>query len=135
MLLAVLDVVLANGDLNSAAALEADGEGNFRSALPLHGALVVDIIPRAMTLLAITRMVFYAAAVTDKCARVPALINSLRLEKEEWEMQQHLVDYIIHSDAGFYVYGVRLTIALVLKLCYFSCVVVFGLGTKIVAKA
>mmetsp|Transcript_43879 Transcript_43879/g.113331 ORF Transcript_43879/g.113331 Transcript_43879/m.113331 type:complete len:985 (+) Transcript_43879:49-3003(+) len=79
--------------------------------------------------------VFRAAAVTEKCSRVPAMINSWTFEDEgSGSMmdlsRQYVVQYIIHSAAGFYVMGVRLTAFQALKLSYFVVLVLVTLGTQ-----
>eukprot|EP00929_Paragymnodinium_shiwhaense_P074212 TRINITY_DN37957_c0_g1_i2.p1 TRINITY_DN37957_c0_g1~~TRINITY_DN37957_c0_g1_i2.p1 ORF type:complete len:1190 (-),score=272.66 TRINITY_DN37957_c0_g1_i2:276-3845(-) len=70
---------------------------------------------------------FRAAAVTEKCERTPALVNSLILDSMDTinHDRQYMVAYIEHSAAGFYVQGVRLTASLVLKVCYFAVFATF----------
>ena len=49
---------------------------------------------------------FRAAAVTEKCSRAPALVNSLVVEEDVMDdARQYLVQYIEHSAAGFYIKG------------------------------
>merc|ERR1712107_374078 len=69
---------------------------------------------------------FRAATVTEKCSRVPALLNSWRFGESEVDHgRQHLVQYITHSAAGFYVKGVRLNAYMALKLTYLLMTVMF----------
>eukprot|EP00928_Gymnodinium_smaydae_P092905 TRINITY_DN7688_c0_g1_i1.p2 TRINITY_DN7688_c0_g1~~TRINITY_DN7688_c0_g1_i1.p2 ORF type:complete len:480 (+),score=106.52 TRINITY_DN7688_c0_g1_i1:1730-3169(+) len=71
------------------------------------------------------------AAVSEKCSRVPALMNTLRLEGSPINFErQYVVQYIEHSGAGFYVKGVRLTTFMVLKLAYGVGVFVFAVATR-----
>jgi len=45
-------------------------------------------------------------------------------------VRQYAVQYIINSAAGFYVFDVRLTTAMVLRVMYVSGALVFGLVTN-----
>jgi len=70
--------------------------------------------------------VFYRAVdVTDLCARVPSLINSWGFGtcRILYDAQQ-AVQYVIQSEAGYYVSGVRITTQTSMKLTYLLCVVV-----------
>lgn len=78
--------------------------------------------PVLLLLYSLTR----AAAVSEKCSRVAPFINSWDFPSEEeeyyqqWlhEGRQYIVQYIMQSEAGFYVKGVRLSNFTVMKLCY-----------------
>jgi len=72
-----------------------------------------------------------AAEVTEKCARVPSLVNSLSFGQDVDARRHFLVEYISYSLAGFYVQEVRLTAAMAIKLTYISGLIVFGLVTKV----
>eukprot|EP00927_Polykrikos_kofoidii_P044035 TRINITY_DN38121_c0_g1_i1.p1 TRINITY_DN38121_c0_g1~~TRINITY_DN38121_c0_g1_i1.p1 ORF type:complete len:828 (-),score=113.71 TRINITY_DN38121_c0_g1_i1:145-2589(-) len=63
---------------------------------------------------------FRAAVVTEKCLRVPALVNSLISEHKDTINvdRSYMVEYLEHSAAGFYVYGVRVTAFMVMKYTY-----------------
>lgn len=79
--------------------------------------------------------VFRAAAITEMCNRVPALINSWsRTEHLIDHEKQYIVQYIMHSAAGFYVKGVRLNATWALKLLYLFGVLLFSLLTQSVLK-
>lgn len=84
----------------------------------------------ALTLYAI----FKAAAITEKCSRVPSLVNSWIRRGEggvEFDHQrQYMVQYIMHSSAGFYVKGVRLSAMWAWKMTYLMGVVVFTLASQ-----
>merc|ERR1712032_1152460 len=86
------------------------------------GEVLPALLPGSIITLGLTRVFLCAAGVTDKCARVPALVNSLSFGNDLDHDRQYVVEYIIHSAAGFYVFEVRLTSAMVLKFCYLSCV-------------
>ncbi|CAJ1407625.1 unnamed protein product, partial [Effrenium voratum] len=60
-----------------------------------------------------------AAAVTEKASRVAPLVNSWKFESKKDSMdenRQYVVQYIIQSEAGFYMKGVRLTAGTVQKM-------------------
>lgn len=59
---------------------------------------------------------------------MPSLVNSLGFGAGIDHVRQQTVDYITSSAAGFYVFGIRLTTALVLKIIYIWCVLVIGLS-------
>jgi hypothetical protein len=78
------------------------------------------------------RTLFGAAAVSEKCSRVPPLVNSLVFDENPIDYErQYMVQYITSSAAGFYVKGVRLTSTMVLKLTYGMIIVTFTLVTKV----
>jgi hypothetical protein len=72
-------------------------------------------------------VMFRLASVTEKCCRVPALVNSWSFEESQIDHgRQYVVEYIEHSAAGFYVKGVRLSGFMAFKLGYVMGVVVFS---------
>lgn len=76
---------------------------------------------------------FKAAEVTEKCTRVPSLVNSLTFN-HDMDVERHfLVEYVTYSMAGFYVGEVRLTAAMALKITYVSVLAAFGLLTRLTA--
>lgn len=80
--------------------------------------------------------VFRAAAITEQCYRVPALVNSWIFEEREIDHQkQYVVQYIVHSSAGFYVKGIRLNSTLAFKMSYLSGVLFFTMLTQRVLKS
>lgn len=95
---------------------------------------LLALLPATIVMLGITRIFFNAAAVTEKCTRVPALVNSLHFGKDFDQERQYVVEYIIHSAAGFYVFEVRLTSYMALKFLYVSCVCAFAVATKVVSE-
>jgi len=79
--------------------------------------------------------VFRAAAITEQCSRVPALVNSWMFPGRVMDLEKrYIVEYITHSAAGFYVRGVRLTATWALKLSYLCGVLLFSLLTQSVLK-
>jgi len=79
--------------------------------------------------------VFRAAAITEKCNRVPALVNSWMLTERHIDHEkQYVVQYIMHSAAGYYVMGARLNATWALKLSYLFGVLLFSLLTQSVLK-
>eukprot|EP00929_Paragymnodinium_shiwhaense_P079858 TRINITY_DN41627_c0_g1_i1.p1 TRINITY_DN41627_c0_g1~~TRINITY_DN41627_c0_g1_i1.p1 ORF type:complete len:835 (+),score=123.40 TRINITY_DN41627_c0_g1_i1:86-2590(+) len=86
--------------------------------------------------LLLSMYLFYRAAiVSDKCSRVPSLVNSITDENDPTDGdRQYMVQYIQQSQAGFYVKGIRLTLVLVVKLSYLIGVVFFTLITRAVSQ-
>lgn len=80
-------------------------------------------------LLALIAVAFLRSAfVTDRCRRVPSLVNTLVLNGVvdfEW---QCLVRFISDSDAGCYIYNVPVTTAMVLRFLYFCGAFMFGVS-------
>jgi len=90
---------------------------------PLQAVLWLGWVypPVLLLLYSLTR----AAAVSEKCSRVAPFINSWDFPDEEEECleslhegRQYIVQYIMQSEAGFYVKGVRLCNFTIMKLCY-----------------
>jgi len=75
---------------------------------------------------------YCSAMVTEKCSRVPALINSWGADHEGFEYEtQYAVQYVSHSAAGFYVKGVRLNAFMTLKVTYLLGVIGLTLVTRV----
>lgn len=83
-------------------------------------------IPNVLIICGVLRVFVVAAAVTDKCMRVPSLVNSLSFGAGTDRDRQHLVEYIAHSAAGFYICDVRLTLGMLTKFIYVWAVILFG---------
>lgn len=104
--------------------------------LQMIGFQVLELLPSFFLALCAVAVFVKAAAVTEKCSRVPSLINSMCFEGEEInEDRQFVVQYITNSNAGFYVKGVRLTASMVIKLLYLCGAAVFGLATKLLSSS
>lgn len=83
-----------------------------------------------------------AASVTGRACRVAPLVNSWKFESEspvegEDEVEsgmdpgrQYVVQYIIQSEAGFYMKGVRIAASDVQKMCYYLLAFTFGLASR-----
>jgi len=70
---------------------------------------------------------FRAADVTQLCIRVPAIINSMSFGADKVPYDtQHAAQYIIQSETGFYIEGVRITSSLGVKITYLVCIVVWA---------
>lgn len=91
-------------------------------------------LPTVVLVFAITRVFFCAGAVTDKCARVPALVNSLDVGSGLDHDRLYVVEYISHSQAGFYMFEARVTSAVVLKVFYFSCIVILSIASRVITQ-
>mmetsp|Transcript_115229 Transcript_115229/g.225989 ORF Transcript_115229/g.225989 Transcript_115229/m.225989 type:complete len:319 (-) Transcript_115229:103-1059(-) len=105
--------------------------------LPLIVLDVVDLeagvfgsLPAFIVACGVLYLIVMAAAISEKCTRVPALINAISFGPGTSRERQHVVDYINSSAAGFYVFGVRLSTGMVMKFAYGWCVVAVGLITK-----
>jgi len=101
------------------------------------GMILLGYVQVLLTAFATIALFAKAASVTEKCSRVPALINSMVPEdgdKIDHE-RQYLVTYIRHSDAGFYVKGSRFTAAMLVKFCYLLGTVICGLGSTVLTIA
>lgn len=83
-------------------------------------------------ILGLTQMFLRASGVTDHCTRLPSFINSLSFGDTLDASRMYIVDYIVHSQAGFYVFEVRLTSDLVLKTMYLGLTAIGAIVTKIV---
>lgn len=80
--------------------------------------------------------VFRAAAITEQCNRVPALVNSWVFEERELDREkQHVVQHIMHSFAGFYVKGIRLNASVAFKMSYLSGMLLFTFFTQRLLKS
>lgn len=71
-----------------------------------------------------------AAEVTGRCTRVPAFLNSFDLPQGS-----RLVEYVIHSNAGFHIFQARLTTFSALKFIYLIVVVTTTVITKVIADS
>eukprot|EP00929_Paragymnodinium_shiwhaense_P098108 TRINITY_DN59648_c0_g1_i1.p1 TRINITY_DN59648_c0_g1~~TRINITY_DN59648_c0_g1_i1.p1 ORF type:complete len:806 (-),score=129.56 TRINITY_DN59648_c0_g1_i1:80-2497(-) len=88
------------------------------------------LLPSSLLILVLLRTFLAAGAVTDRCARVPSLVNALSFGSDIDPGRQCVVDYIVQSAAGFYVFEVPVTCAMALKFAYLGGVVAFGLVTN-----
>jgi len=92
------------------------------------------IVPGALIMLLFVRAFLVAASITDKCARVPALVNSLCFGPGMEHRRYLLVNFIGSSGAGFYVCEIRLTMAVAMKFMYMWSIVACGLATNLLAS-
>mmetsp|Transcript_7678 Transcript_7678/g.19022 ORF Transcript_7678/g.19022 Transcript_7678/m.19022 type:complete len:188 (-) Transcript_7678:100-663(-) len=104
----------------------------FRSSEDVFRSMPSSLVMAAVMLVGQYR----AAAVTEKCLRVPALMNSLVVQGHPINgALEFLVQFITQSAAGFYVRGVRLTAFMVLKGAYVCVMVVVGLAMRLSTSA
>lgn len=92
-------------------------------------AAVPSVLPGALIVLTISRAFFAAASITEKCARVPALVNSFDFGPGMEMSREHLAESIRRSDLGFVVCHLRLTWSMALKFAYVWAVVALGIAT------
>eukprot|EP00811_Abedinium_folium_P003935 NODE_1361_length_2505_cov_7.190496.p1 GENE.NODE_1361_length_2505_cov_7.190496~~NODE_1361_length_2505_cov_7.190496.p1 ORF type:complete len:753 (+),score=152.82 NODE_1361_length_2505_cov_7.190496:2-2260(+) len=100
------------------------------TCLPCIQGILAALPSGAMVLYVFSR----AAAVTDKCQHVPAFVNSWHSDDGSVDKMHHFVQYVVNSSAGFYVFRVRLTTFMVLKVTYFILALGFSLVTSIMLK-
>lgn len=92
------------------------------------------LIAGGIVLLGLAQMFLRASAVTDHCERLPAFVNSLYFGCNHDPGRMYLVQYMTYSQAGFYVFEVRLTSDLVLKFFYVICMALFAVATKVMTS-
>lgn len=92
------------------------------------------LIPGSFLMIGIARIFFKAADVTSRCARVPPLINAITFGPDFDPERQYVVEYILHSAAGFYLFEIRLTSDMTLKFAYLCVVAIFTLMTQILSE-
>jgi len=78
-----------------------------------------------------------AAGVTEKASRVAPLVNSWNFENDDEDNpawmdlgRQYIVQYMIQSEAGFYLQGMRLHRFQVTKLSYYFAAFIFALFSR-----
>ena len=76
------------------------------------------LIPLCMLALGMLKVFFKAADVTDRCARVPSLINACDFGADIDRDRQYIVEYVQNSAAGFYFFEIRLTSSMTFKFSY-----------------
>lgn len=89
------------------------------------------LVPAFLVMLSVSRIFFKAAEVTDRCMRVPSLINACMFGPDIDAERQYVVDYIRNSDAGFYMFEFRLTSNMTLKFGYLCIVAGFAIMTQL----
>lgn len=86
--------------------------------IALAGAPSVHLLPGFLISCGDIYTLLVTATVSEKCARVPALINAISFGAGTERRRQHTVEYISSSAAGFYVLDTRLTTSMVVKMMY-----------------
>lgn len=87
------------------------------------GSSLWAMAPAVLALLSVSYVSFFIAEVTSKCDRVPAFVNTLDLGEALDYNRQYLVDYVINSRAGFYMFEIRITSEMVVKAVYVGFVI------------
>eukprot|EP00747_Dinoflagellata_sp_TGD_P141590 gnl/TRDRNA2_/TRDRNA2_176147_c0_seq1.p1 gnl/TRDRNA2_/TRDRNA2_176147_c0~~gnl/TRDRNA2_/TRDRNA2_176147_c0_seq1.p1 ORF type:complete len:754 (+),score=61.89 gnl/TRDRNA2_/TRDRNA2_176147_c0_seq1:15-2276(+) len=96
------------------------------------GILTTNIPAGFVVLCGLVRSLFCAASLTGNCARVPAIINSLPLNSATLHLsRRYLVEYVLHSRAGFYFFGVLLTPGAVITTFNLTLVAAIALYFKL----
>lgn len=94
-------------------------------------APIPTVLPGLFVTCGVLYVLLLAAMITEKCSRVPSLINAVDFGPGTERARQHTVDYVTGSAAGFYVFGMRLTTAMAVKLMYVWCIVAVSLLAKL----
>lgn len=89
------------------------------------------LLPPVLLALGAWTVFSFGAAVTEKCSRVPAMINTMTFGDTE---RQSMVQYVMNSAAGLYIKEVRLTASVVMKLTYVTGLWVLAVLTDFIAK-
>merc|ERR1719323_2155760 len=90
------------------------------------------LAPGLVVILYVSAALLMAAEVTSHCARVPAFINSLDLSNLGVDFRrQYMVDYVINSDAGYFVSDAKVNSAVVIKVAYVVCIATLTALTRI----
>ena len=82
-------------------------------------------------MIGIVRLFFTAAEVTERCTRVPSLVNACIFGPGTDADRHYLVQYIVNSSAGFYMFQVRITSQMTVKFAHFFAVATFAVLTQI----
>lgn len=91
------------------------------------------LISGACVLIGLAQLFLCAASVTDHCERLPPFVNSLGFGRSLDADRLYLVEYMFYSQAGFYIFEVRVTRDMVLKAFYISGMATFYFATKVMA--
>lgn len=92
------------------------------------------LLPGIMLTCGVLHVLLLGAMVSEKCTRVPSLINAISFGEGTEHARQRTVDYVTSSDAGFFIFGMRLTTAMVVKFVYIWCIVAVGMLTKLASN-
>lgn len=84
--------------------------------------------PAALVYLVFWRM----SVITDQCSRVPALASFWLASSHRSADREHqfMVQNLAYSNAGFFVYGMRITCAVALKIAYLAGIVTLTLVSQ-----
>jgi len=93
-----------------------------------------SLISGAFVLIGLAPLFLCAASVTDHCERLPPFVNSLGFGRSLDADRLYLVEYMFYSQAGFYIFEVRVTRDMVLKAFYISGMAIFYFATKVMAS-
>jgi len=97
----------------------------------VQGALAFVELPRLILALYPFVIFFKAAGVIEACSGIPPIINAVNVEGGEVMDygRQYLVNFIIHSQTGFFVKGNRINATMLMNYCYLCGAIVCGLLT------
>lgn len=92
-----------------------------------------DLISGGLVCIGLAQLFLCAASVTDHCERLPSFVNSLGFGRQLDQDRLYLVEYMFYSQAGFYIFEVRVTRDMVLKAFYVSGMAIFYFATKVMS--
>lgn len=121
--------------LSATQLLQVDLQGGTRRTM---GYISGVFLPPVLMACGAGSLFFIAAEVTEKCNRVPALLNSVMCgsgDMEQHDQRNCLVNYVTHSAAGFYMKEVRLTSSMALKLTYITFLGAYFVVTQLASKS
>lgn len=104
------------------------------AVLGLSSVDLPTLLPGFFITCGIVYSLILAAMVSEKSARVPALINAVSFGPDTEAERQQTVDYVTSSAAGFYIFDMRLTTERVVKFMYVWCLVVSGVFARLSAS-
>lgn len=94
----------------------------------LYGA-VWALTASGLLIVAVSQILLRAAAVTDACVRVAQLVNSSSVNGRIMDAERkYLVDFIVASEAGFYVFNVRLGAGYGIKVIHHTGLITIALA-------
>jgi len=89
-------------------------------------------LPTLMTSLCALQLFVKAASVTEICARVPPVMNSVKVEDSNGAInhdRQYLVAFIAQSQAGFRAKGSLIDATMLMNYCYICGAIACGIFT------
>lgn len=90
------------------------------------------LVPTIAQCVAMTRVLFAAADVTNKCSRVPSLVAASRRGSQINAALNYFVNYVATCEAGFHICEIRLTSYMVMKFTSVLCATGFTAFSRLI---